>query len=134
MMPQPNASFGPLSLIFAPTTWSVKLVSPYSRLMKGASGKYAGAKWPLLPDGVPIWLTNGGAKALPVKPKFGPVAPINGNCRKGCPPTLQGGPAGRNSGLNPVNAVEPLTRTGGKIIAAPVHSVVALKNSCEFGR
>src|SRR6266542_2355373 len=178
MMPQPNASFGPLSLIFAPTTWSVKLVSPYSRLMKGASGKYAGEivkvagaitalngpvggtvrvdstipgkmlpttepmpgkldaapKWPLLPDGVPIWLTNGGAKALPVKPKFGPVAPINGNCRKGCPPTLQGGPAGRNSGLNPVNAVEPLTRTGGKIIAAPVHSVVALKNSCEFGR
>src|SRR6266498_4032481 len=135
MMPQPNASFGPLSLIFAPTTWSVKLVSPYSRLMKGASGKYAGEivkvagaitalngpvggtvrvdstipgkmlpttepmpgkldaapKWPLLPDGVPIWLTNGGAKALPVKPKFGPVAPINGNCREGCPPCNVGG-------------------------------------------
>src|SRR6266508_1585000 len=178
MMPHPKASFGPLSLIFAPKMWLVKLDSPYNRLMKGASGKYAGEivksagtvirlnvkvagsvvvestipgrmlpttdpmpgkfdaapKFPFSPDGVPSWLTNGGAMALPVNPKFGPVAPMNGNCRNGCPPTLHGGPAGRNSGLKPVNAVEPLTRTGGKIIAAPVHSVVALKNSCEFGR
>src|SRR6266498_2251726 len=94
----------------------------------------AAPKLPLPPNGAPIWLTNGGAKALPVKPKFGPVAPMNGNCRNGCPPTLHGGPAGRNSGLNPVKAVEPLTRTGGDITAAPVHSRLAPKNSCEFGR
>src|SRR5882762_2618152 len=57
----------------------------------------AAPKLPLPPNGVPIRLTNGGAIALPVKPKFGPVAPMNGNCLKGCPPTLQGGPAGRNT-------------------------------------
>src|SRR6266496_115960 len=178
MMPQPKAEFGPLSLIFAPTTWSVKLDSPYSRLMNGASGKYAGEmvnvagtvigsvvavagttrvestipgrmlpttepmpgkfdaapKLPFSPDGVPSRLTNGGAMLLPVNPKFGPVPPINGNCTKGWPPTLHGGPAGRNSGLKPVNCVEPLTRSGGNMIAAPVHSKVAPKNSCEFGR
>src|SRR6266545_3772507 len=114
MMPHPKASFGPLSLIFAPKMWLVKLDSPYNRLMKGASGKYAGEivksagtvirlnvkvagsvvvestipgrmlpttepipgkfdaapKFPFSPDGVPSWLTNGGAMALPVNPKF----------------------------------------------------------------
>ena len=98
-------------------------------------GKFdAAPKLPLPPNGVPMRLTNGGAIGLPVKPKFGPVAPMNGNCRNGWPPTLQGGPAGRKSGLKPVNAVEPLTRSGGKMIAAPVHSNVAPKKSCEFGR
>ena len=76
-------------------------------------GKFdAPPKLPLPPNGVPMRLTNGGAITLPVKPKFGPVAPMNGNCLNGWPPTLQGGPAGRNNGLKPVNAVEPLTRSG----------------------
>src|SRR6266545_5152845 len=44
-------------------------------------GKFdAAPKFPLPPNGVPSRLTNGGAIALPVNPKFGPVAPINGNC------------------------------------------------------
>src|SRR6185503_5828281 len=94
-------------------------------------GKFeAVPKLPLPPNGVPIRLTNGGAIALPVKPKFGPVPPMNGNCTNGCPPTLQGGPAGRNSGLKPVRPVEPLTRSGGSIAAAPLHNSVAPKNSC----
>src|ERR1051325_2343050 len=98
-------------------------------------GKFdAAPKLPLPPNGVPMRLTNGGAMLLPVKPKFGPVAPMNGNCRNGCPPTLQGGPGGRNSGLNPVSAVEPLTLSGGRITAEPVHNSVAPKNNCEFGR
>jgi hypothetical protein len=29
---------------------------------------------------------------------------------------------------------EPLTRVGAKMIAAGLHSVVAPKNSCEFGK
>src|SRR6185436_20596029 len=63
-------------------------------------GKFdAVPKFPLPPNGVPMRLTNGGAMAFPVKPKFGPVAPMNGNCRNGCPTTLHGGPAGRKSGL-----------------------------------
>src|SRR6267142_4912289 len=95
-------------------------------------GKFdAAPKLPFPPSGVPSRLTNGGAIAFPVNPKFGPVAPMNGNCVKPCPPTLHGGPAGRNSGLNPVNCVEPLTRSGGKIIAGPVHRSVAPKKSCE---
>src|ERR1041385_7224454 len=98
-------------------------------------GKFdAAPKFPLPPDGVPSRLTNGGAIALPVKPKFGPVPPTNGNWTNPCPPTLHGGPAGRNNGLKPVRAVEPLTRSGGRIIAGPVHNSVAPKKSCEFGR
>src|ERR1044071_9709799 len=66
-------------------------------------GKFdAEPKLPLPPNGVPMRLGNGGAIASPVKPKCGPVAPMNGNCRNACPPTLHGGPAGRYSGLNPV--------------------------------
>src|SRR5688500_19984502 len=83
----------------------------------------AAPKFPLPPVGVPITLVNGGAIIFPVNPKFGPVAPINGYCRNGCPPTLQGGPAGRNSGVNPVNAVDPPVRPGGNITAPPLHSV-----------
>src|SRR5256885_9630790 len=69
-------------------------------------------KFPPPPEGVPRTLVNGGAMLLPVKPKFGPVEPMNGNCLKGCPPAFpdastQGGPAGRKSGLNPVRSVEP---------------------------
>src|SRR5882672_2219916 len=61
-------------------------------------GKFdAAPKLPLPPLGVPMRLTNGGAIALPVKPKFGPTPPINGYCKNGCPPTLHGGPAGRNT-------------------------------------
>src|SRR5688572_14893633 len=98
-------------------------------------GKFdAAPKLPCPPVGTPSRLVNGGAMKLPVNPKFGPGAPMNGNCTKPCPPTLHGGPAGRTSGLNPVNCVEPLTRSGGRMIAPPVHSVVAPKNNCEFGR
>src|SRR5258705_11692426 len=61
-------------------------------------GKFdADPKLPFPPNGVPMRLTNGGAIALPVKPKFGPVPPIKGNCRKPWPPTLHGGPAGRKT-------------------------------------
>ena len=119
--------FGPVNLIFAPTVMSVKLESPYKRLMNGASGKYAGAvvnvsetvrtlnvrfagivrvastipgkmlpigdpmpgkweeepKFPPPPVGTPMTLRKGGAITLPVNPRFGPVAPINGNGRNG---------------------------------------------------
>src|SRR5687767_12916005 len=43
-------------------------------------GKFAAAlKAPLPPVGAPRTLVNGGAIALPVRPKFGPVPPTNGN-------------------------------------------------------
>src|SRR6267142_999727 len=86
----------------------------------------AAPKLPLPPKGVPMRLTYGGAMLLPVKPKFGPVAPINGNCLKGCPPTLQGGPAGRNT--KPEIPFVPLTRSGARMAAAPVQRSVAPKN------
>src|SRR4029078_6987579 len=40
---KPKSLFGPVSRIFAPTTMSPKLDSPYRRLMNGASGRYDGA-------------------------------------------------------------------------------------------
>src|SRR6185369_8158448 len=89
-------------------------------------------KLPLPPNGVPMRLVYGGAMMLPVKPKFGPVAPMNGNCRNGWPPTLQGGPAGLNT--VPTIPVVPLTRSGAGMMAGPVHSSVAPKYNCEFGR
>src|SRR5256885_16079842 len=101
--------------------------------------KAAPPKFPPPPKGVPSTLVKGGAIALPVRPKLGPVAPMNGNCLKGCPPEFpdasrHGGPAGRNSGLNPVRSVEPPVRTGGRITAGPVQSRLAPKYNCEFGR
>src|SRR6266576_4287386 len=77
--------------------------------------KAAPPKFPPPPKGVPSTLVKGGAKRLPVKPKLGPVAPMNGNCLKGCPPEFpdgsrQGGPAGRYNGLLNVKSVEPVTR------------------------
>jgi hypothetical protein len=89
-------------------------------------------KVPPPPNGVPNVLTKGGAIALPNNPKLGPAAPINGNGVKGCPPTPQGAPTGRKTA--PVISFVPLTRVGANIIAGGLHSVVAPKNSCEFGR
>ncbi len=80
---------------------------PNSQLFFGSSVLCSGAAIIQSPERV-----SGSTELTGVKPKFGPVAPINGNCRKGCPPTPHGGPTGRNSGLNPVNSVEPLTRSG----------------------
>src|SRR5918993_1938589 len=123
MRVRPNGLFGPVNRILAPIVMSVKLDSPYNRLMNGASVKYAGAtvnvsgsinglsvgfagivlvastipgnilpagdpipgkcdadpKFPPPPTGAPTTLTKGGAITLPVKPRLGPVAPINGN-------------------------------------------------------
>src|SRR5579885_497782 len=79
--------------------------------------------------GVPSRLVKGGAIRLPVRPKFGPGPPTNGNCTNGW---LK---AGRKKvSESPVRAVEPLTLSGGRMIAGPLPSVVALKKSCEFGR
>src|SRR6266550_2688702 len=166
MKPTTNAEFGAVNRIFAPATKLLKLDSPYSLFMNGASGKYEGAiverrgatiarvvavggitcvvsttpgrmlptgdpmpgkndapeKFPPPPNGVPSLLTNGGANALPVNPKFGPTPPINGNCTNGCPPISHGAPRGRNTA--PVIPVVPLTRSGARIIALPVHRVV----------
>ena len=49
---------------------------PYTEPMPGKFD--AAPKLPLPPVGAPMRLTNGGAMLLPVKPKFGPVAPMNG--------------------------------------------------------
>src|SRR6266550_4830273 len=167
MKPTTNAEFGAVNRIFAPATKLLKLDSPYSRLINGASGKYDGAivarlgttialncggtgactrvvktipgrmiptgdpmpgkndapeKFPPPPNGVPSLLTYGGANALPVSPKLGPTPPINGNCTNGCPPISHGAPRGRNTA--PVIPVVPLTRSGARIIALPVHRVV----------
>jgi hypothetical protein len=65
---------------------------------------------------------------LPVRPKFGPGPPTNGNCTKGW---LN---AGRKSGEKLVSAVEPAVLSGGTTMAAPLPSKVAPKKSCEFGR
>ena len=103
-------------------------------------GKFdAAPKFPLPPVAAPRTLVNGGAIRLPVKPKFGPVAPMNGNCRNGCPPefpdgSVHGGPIGRNKGVNPVNKVEPPVRIGGEITAGPTHSVPTPNLSWEFGK
>src|SRR6185369_13780292 len=43
MMPTPSGLFGPVKRHFAPNTRLLKLLSPYRRLMNGASGKYDGA-------------------------------------------------------------------------------------------
>src|SRR6266550_1353329 len=43
MKPTTNAEFGAVNRIFAPATKLLKLDSPYSLFMNGASGKYEGA-------------------------------------------------------------------------------------------
>src|SRR5919198_561513 len=80
------------------------------------------------PLGVPRRLVNGGAMRLPVSPKFGPGPPTKGNCTNGW---LK---AGRKSGPKPVRGVEPLTLSGGRMMAGPLPKSVAPKKSCEFGR
>src|SRR2546427_11445917 len=77
-------------------------------------------KFPFPPLAVPNRLVNGGAIGPPSIPKFGPVPPMNGNCTNGCPPTLQGGPAGRNTA--PEMSVVPLTRIGASMIAGPLQN------------
>src|SRR5689334_22853732 len=57
-------------------------------------------------EGVPKREVNGGAMRLPVRAKFGPVPPTNGNCTNGW---LK---AGRKSGWKLVRAVEPAVRSG----------------------
>src|ERR1043166_8193922 len=80
------------------------------------------------PLGVPMRLVNGGAIRLPVRPKFGPGPPTKGNCTKGW---LN---AGRKSGLKLVSVMEPLTPSGGRMIAGPLPKRPGPKKSCEFGR
>src|SRR2546421_2534605 len=81
------------------------------------------------PLGVPMRLVNGTAMRLPVKPKFGPGPPTNGNCTNGW---LN---ARRKKALpSPVSAVDPLTLSGGRMIAGPLPRSVELKKSCELRR
>src|SRR5215210_2042503 len=81
------------------------------------------------PVGVPRRDVKGGAMRLPVSPKLGPGPPTNGNC------TNDWLKAGRKKVLpKPVSAVEPLTRSGGRMMAGPLPRSVAPKKSCEFGR
>src|SRR5438105_13127923 len=81
------------------------------------------------PLGVPRRLVKGIAMRLPVRPKFGPGPPTNGNCTNGW---LN---AGRKKELpSPVSAVDPLTLSGGRMIAGPLPRSVELKKSYEFGR
>src|SRR3954468_24405821 len=56
--------------------------------------------------GVPRRLVKGGAMRLPVRPKFGPGPPTNGNCTNGW---LK---AGGKRAENLVSAVEPAVRSG----------------------
>src|SRR2546423_1463798 len=87
-------------------------------------GKFdAAPKLLCTPFGVPMRLVNGGAMRLPVSPKFGPGPPTNGNWTNGW---LN---AGRKSGLKPVSAVEPETRSGGRMMAGPLPRSVELKKS-----
>src|SRR3954452_19156302 len=89
-------------------------------------GKCAAApKLLCTPVAVPRRLVKGGAMRLPVRPKFGPVPPTNGNCTNGW---LK---AGRKTA--PLMPVVPLTLSGDRIMAAPLPSVFAPKKSCEFG-
>src|ERR1041385_3696289 len=80
------------------------------------------------PLGVPMRLVNGGAMRLPVRPKFGPGPPTNGNCTNGW---LK---AGRKSGWKLVRAVEPLTLSGAMMMAGPLPKRPGPQKSCEFGR
>src|SRR5215210_7163707 len=90
----------------------------------------AAVKFPCsAPVGVPRRDVNGGANRLPVSPKLGPGPPTNGNW------TNDWLKAGRKKVLpKPVSAVEPLTRSGGRMMAGPLPRSVAPKKSCEFGR
>src|ERR1051326_2762856 len=93
-------------------------------------GKFAAApKLLCTPLGVPSRLVKGGAMRLPVRPKFGPGPPTKGNCTNGW---LKAG--GKKELERPVRAGEPPTLSGGRMIAGPLPSSVALKKSCEFGR
>src|SRR5205085_12686265 len=77
-------------------------------------GKFDAAPKLLCPMvGVPRRLVNGTAMRLPVRPKFGPGPPTNGNCTNGW---LK---AGRKSGWKLVRAVEPEVRSGAMMMAGP---------------
>src|SRR5918912_883615 len=80
------------------------------------------------PDGVPRREVKGGAMRLPVSPKLGPGPPTNGNCTNGWLP------AGRKSGLKPVNCVEPETRSGDRMMAGPLLNGKMPTKGVVFGR
>src|SRR5919205_657625 len=61
-------------------------------------------------EGVPRRLVKGGAKRLPVRPRFGPVPPTNGNWTNGW---LK---AGRKTAPKPLICVEPETRSGARMM------------------
>src|SRR5919206_3508023 len=79
-------------------------------------GKFEAAlKFPCsCPVGVPRRDVKGTAMRLPVSPKLGPGPPTNGNWTNGW---LK---AGRKRGLKVVRAVEPLTLSGGRMMAGPL--------------